>query len=305
MLSVGKSFRSEKEKDLIHQGSSLARIQGTVGDTELEIIVATPEISAHHSMLKKFLINGIARRRVDFMGKLPLVLFTPLDLDVVIGSPGQRRRFLNEVLEQVDHEYRLALSNYEKGIRQRNALLEQAREEGRRDPSRFEYWDQMVIENGQKVSSKREEFISFLNQMPKDIFPFHMEYDSSIISKERLLQYKDAEMGAGVTLVGPHRDDFFLFMNKSDQNEVKSFGSRGQQRLVILQLKVLQLSFMEDRLGQRPLLLLDDIFSELDAGHIQLVLDTIGKQQTILTTTHKEFVTEQLKKKPKMIELSI
>lgn len=305
LMSNGKSFRSEKEKDLLHHGASVARIKAEVGDTKLEIVFAAPSISAKQHMSKKYLVNEVPRRRVDFVGKLPLVLFTPLDLDIVIGSPGQRRRFLDDVLEQVDHEYRLALFSYEKGIRQRNALLEQTRELGRRDPGRFEYWDKMVIENGQKVTSKREAFIEYINSQKHTVFPFRIEYDKSIISKERLEQYKDAEVGAAVTLVGPHRDDMFLYMDDGQEEfEVKSFGSRGQQRLVVLQLKLLQLSFMEERLGERPLLLLDDIFSELDSTHITLVLDTIGKQQTIMTTTHKEFIADQLHTKPKVIELS-
>ncbi|MBI2420960.1 MAG: hypothetical protein HYV38_02665, partial [Candidatus Levybacteria bacterium] len=138
--------------------------------------------------------------------------------------------------------------------------------------------------------------------------------DHSKISEERLLEYKEAEEGSGVTLVGPHRDDFFVLFEErpplakastddkslADRSDgqgrnLKSFGSRGQQRLAILQLKILQLDFIEESLGERPLLLLDDIFSELDSSHIDLVMENINRQQTIITTTHKEFVEKRLK----------
>jgi len=113
-------------------------------------------------------------------------------------------------------------------------------------------------------------------------------------------------VAAGVTLVGPHRDDFSVLMfNGEDKtaHNVKFYGSRGQQRLAILQLKMLQLLFIEKLLGERPLLLLDDIFSELDEDHIQLILEEIGKQQTIITTTHEEFIPKKLLKSMKIVSL--
>jgi len=137
-----------------------------------------------------------------------------------------------------------------------------------------------------------------------------MTYDKSIISKERLLQYKEQELGAGVTLVGPHRDDFNIRIhpnaispNESESRDVKFFGSRGQQRLVVLQLKLLELEFIAQKIGQRPILLLDDIFSELDSNHINLVLDIINKQQTIITTTHKEFIPKKMLDKVQIVSL--
>jgi DNA replication and repair protein RecF len=177
------------------------------------------------------------------------------------------------------------------------------RETGLRNGKQFEYWDNLVIENGNVITNKREEFINFLNASTKDIFNFVVEYDKSTISKERLLQYEREEVASGVTLVGPHRDDFIvsMFNDSKIAHNVKFYGSRGQQRLAILQLKMLQLLFIENILGERPLLLLDDIFSELDEGHIQLILSEIGKQQTIITTTHEEFIPRKLLKSMKII----
>lgn len=302
LLSTGKSFRADKDFETIRFGEELARVKGKVNDTDLEVVLT--------AAIKKYLVNGVSKRRADFASHLALVLFSPQDLEIIVDSPSLRRNFLDEVLEQVDKDYRLAIISYTKGLRQRNALLEKTRESGIRNEKQFEYWDTLLIKNGEIITEKREKFINFINNAEKEILDFMVSYDKSVISKERLLQYEDAEVGAGVTLVGPHRDDFSIRMypNKISQNEselkdVKFFGSRGQQRLAILQLKLLQLLFVEKVLSESPLLLLDDIFSELDERHIHLVLEMMGKQQTIITTTHKEFIPEPLLKKMEVIEL--
>ena len=299
LLSFGKSFRSEKDSDMISFDKEIGRVNGSASDTELEVVLTK-------APLKKFLVNGVAKRRLDFAGILSCVLFSPLDLEIIIGSPSNRRNLLNDVLEQADQEYKRSHIDYTKALRQRNALLEKTRETGERNEKLFEYWDSLLIENGAVLTKKREEFIEFANSSQKDICDFVMYYDKSIISKARLLQYQEAEVGAGNTLVGPHRDDFFisLFNNtRLTTHNVKTFGSRGQQRLAILQLKLLQLSFIEKAIGERPVLLLDDIFSELDEGHIELVLEMVDKQQTIMTTTHKEFFKKTFLQAVNVIEL--
>ncbi|MDP3726709.1 MAG: DNA replication and repair protein RecF [bacterium] len=300
LLSTGKSFRAENYTQMISFGKDLARVKGRVEDTELEVVITNEQ--------KKYMVNGVSKRRVDFAGHCSCVLFSPLDLDIIVGSPGLRRDFLDFVLEQVNREYRLALTSYAKGLRQRNALLEKTQETGIRNEKQFEYWDQILIENGGVITKERGEFIEFVNTSVKDIFDFVMFYDKSIISTERLLQYKDAEVASGVTLVGPHRDDFSVSMFNNQRqitHDIKFFGSRGQQRLTILQLKLLQLAFIEKALGERPTLLLDDIFSELDEGHINLVLEMISNQQTIITTTHKEFLDKKALKTASVIELEL
>jgi DNA replication and repair protein RecF len=303
LLATGKSFRTDKDAQMLKFTEEVGRVKGVVNDDELEVLLTNGEANGG-SQYKKFLINGVAKRRVDFAGKLLAVLFSPQDLEIIIESPSLRRNFLDEVLEQVDRDYRVAIIAYVKALRQRNALLEMARETGQRNEKQMEYWDNLVIENGNIITAKREEFVNFINSSTKDIFDCVVEYDKSLISKERLTQYEREEVAAGVTLVGPHRDDFSVLMfNGADKtaHNVKFYGSRGQQRLAILQLKMLQLLYIEKQLGERPLLLLDDIFSELDEGHIQLILEEISKQQTIITTTHEEFIPKKLLKSMKII----
>lgn len=289
LLSTGKSFRTDKDKQLLKFGQNNCRVRG-ISDDELEVVwVESPT----GFLQKKYLINGVSKRRADFATKMPVVLFTPLDLDLVAGQPGVRRRFLDEVLTQTDIEYHQSLISYTKALRQRNALLEQVQETGSRDEERFSYWDDLLIKNGQNISKKRKNLIDYINGRKKEIFDFDLEYDKSEISKERLLQYKNAEIGSGITLVGPHRDDVMI---KSDnrlskaKEEVRYFGSRGQQRLVSLELKLSQIALIKEKTDNEPILLLDDVFSELDSTNIAHVLDLMNIYQTIATTTHEEFV---------------
>jgi DNA replication and repair protein RecF len=272
-------------------------------EEELEVTLAQSETGY---LQRKYLVNGVSKRRVDFASHLFVVLFTPLDLDIVLGQPSVRRNFLNEILEQTDQEYRSAFAVYTKALRQRNALLEQVQKSGFRDEERFAYWDELLITNGQLITRKRQDLIGYINGQDKQLFQFTLEYDKSTISEERLIQYKQAEVGAGVTLVGPQRDDVFIstFHEGSRSMEaVKHFCSRGQQRLVALELKRTQISYMQQQAGVQPLLLLDDIFSELDSSHIDLVMAMIGENQTIMTTTHREFISEKGVARPLVVEL--
>ncbi len=307
LLSTGKSFRTDKDTQMISFREDLARVKGMVDETSLEVMITNGQLGGQTSQFKKFLVNGVVKRRIDFVENFPAVLFSPEDLEIIVDSPSLRRKFLDNVLEQVDREYRQAVVSYTKGLRQRNALLENTRETGIRNEKQFEYWDNLIIEFGEKITKKREELIEFINNEAKDIFDFAAFYDKSIISKARLLQYKEAEVASGVTLVGPHRDDFSVSMfnnTRKTTHDIKFYGSRGQQRLAILQLKILELLFIEKRLGQRPILLLDDIFSELDEGHIKLILEMMGLQQTIITTTHKEFIPSKVLNKMQVIRFT-
>ncbi|MBF8249633.1 MAG: replication and repair protein RecF [Candidatus Levybacteria bacterium] len=337
-LASGRSFRTDKDDQLVKFEKGIARIKGKVArlpapegeanggqeDKVLEAMIVKGGEEGQLRSFKKYLVNGVVKRKADFVGNFFAVLFAPNDLEIIIGSPSRRRDFLDNILIQTDREYRLAIGFYEKGLRIRNALLHKAKETGRRSEKEFIYWDNLLVVQGQKITKKREAFIEYLNNSKKHILDFKIFYDKSIISKERLLQYQDAEVASGVTLVGPHRDDFYIRINPNKINaneyeyDVKNFGSRGQQRLAVLQLKILELNYIEQTTQNKPTLLLDDIFSELDEGHINLVLDqtllrpdfakaTTGKQgyggQAIMTTTHEEFIPKKLLKGINVIEL--
>lgn len=291
LLAIGKSFRAEKDLEMIKFGSEIGRVAGQTDRQKLEIVL-TPR--------KRFLVNGVFKRQMDFVGNLRAVLFEPTDLELVTDSPSLRRRYLDFVLTQVDREYRRALLSYEKGLRQRNRLLERIRDEGL-PLGQLHFWNELLVKNGQVLSHKRREFINFVNHQEKEFGNFQIVYDESEISSERLLKYQKEEIASAQTLVGPHRDDWKV--EKGENLDLSLFGSRGEQRLAILWLKIAELEFVTEKCGERPLLLLDDIFSELDEEHRKMILDVIPKQQTIITTTDLHHIEKGFLEKVKVIEL--
>lgn len=273
LLATGKSFRADLDSELIQWNEKFSRVKATTDDSKLEIVI-TPT--------KKYLVNGVARRHVDFVGNLRAVLFWPEDLELVTDSPSLRRRYLDSILVQVDREYRRNLLSYERGLRQRNRLLDFIRD-GKAHRHQLLFWNQLLIRSGSYITDTRQRYIDFVNTS-KEYFTL---YDKSIISESRLNQYKDEEIAAKATLVGPHRDDFSINYNGRD---LSKFGSRGEQRLAVLWLKRGELSYIETETRDRPILLLDDILSELDQAHRAIVLSIIGNQQTIVTSADPDII---------------
>jgi DNA replication and repair protein RecF len=284
LLSTAKSFKARTEGEMIRYEQNLARVTGESGSLSLEVIITTGE---NGWPKKRMMVNGIPKRTVDFAGNFKTVLFGPWDMDLVTESPSIRRKFLDNVLSQVDREYRRSILSYEKGLRQRNRLLFRIREEGV-PRSQLLFWNQLLIKNGDYISQKREEFIQYVNSNHSPVKNHYLlEYDKSVISEGRLEQYKDEEIAAATTLVGPHRDDFIFFEGKRN---LAAYGSRGEQRMGVLWLKMAELNFIETKTEVRPTLLLDDIFSELDHEHRDIVMGLSKKQQTIITTADEHFL---------------
>lgn len=280
LISSAKSFKNAKVTELINEEKEVGRVKGLVDDLKLEVVLPK-------NAYKKFLINGVAKRSVDFSGNLKVVLFAPQDLDLITLSPSLRRNFLDHVLSLVDIEYRRSLLSYEKGVRSRNKLLFRIREE-HLPTSQLLFWNQLLIKNGTYITQKREELINFINLSSNlNVNDYKLIYNRSIISEKRLNDYQAAEIASANTLVGPHRDDF-IFQYKN--HNLESYGSRGEQRMAILWLKLSELNFIESITKTKPTLLLDDIFSELDEAHRELVYEISKNQQTIITTADPEFV---------------
>lgn len=286
ILSTGKSFKARVEEEMINYNEEFAKIEGRAEEIKLDAILTK------NSTHKKLLVNAIPRRLIDFAGNFKTVIFGPWDMDLVTESPSIRRRFMDNVLSQVDREYRRSLSSYEKGLRQRNKILWKIREEGI-SRSQLVFWDRLLIKNGDYISSERQKFIDYINETPSiSDHNLSLEYDKSIISESRLEQYKDAEVGSATTLVGPHRDDLIF---KMDSRDMSAYASRGEQRMAVLWLKLAELTFIEEKTNEKPTLLLDDIFSELDHEHREVVIKASDNQQTIITTADPHFL-EGLKK---------
>ncbi len=293
LLSMGKSFKTGLEEEMVRNKQEIARVKGGVdiGDKRgdlLEVILTRGVFGGEKVGRKKLTVNKIAKRLIDYQGNLRVVLFGPWDMGLITDAPSSRRRFLDNVLSQADREYRRSLLSYERGVRQRNRILERIRDEGV-SRSQLIFWDRLLIKNGDYISQKREELITFINladQLPST--NYSLLYDKSSISEARLEQYAVAEVASAMTLVGPHRDDV-KFETQDKRYEIGGrdlaiYGSRGEQRMAILWVKLTELAFIESKTEDRPILLLDDIFSELDPKHRDVVADVVGKQQTILTT---------------------
>src|SRR3990167_11024556 len=167
LMATGKSFRADYDREVIRWGSDIARIKGTIDETKLEFII-TPTI-------KKYFVNGVARRQIDFVGNLRAVLFWPEDLELVTDSPSLRRKYLDSVLVQVDREYRRNLLSYERGLRQRNKLLDGINE-GSARRSQLLFWDQLLIAAGGYLTDARAAYIDYVNsyQLPAD--GYQLEY---------------------------------------------------------------------------------------------------------------------------------
>jgi len=290
LLATGKSFRASKEEEMISYGKEIARVRGD----SLEVTLTTGEVQGKRTARKLYKINGVGKRWRDFAGQLKCVLFRPEDIDLILGSPSIRRNYLDFILEQVDWQYRVCNLAYQKGLRQRNKLLDRIRE-GEARSSQLLFWNQLLIKNGQIVTRKREELIEFFNQyLVKEKYDKKMQlhlfvnYDRSTITEKRLEKYSQAELALGTTLVGPHRDDIKLMANSLKliaKRDLALYGSRGEQRMTILKIKLAELEFIKQRTNQEPVLLLDDIFSELDKKHRKLVLEIINSCQTVITST--------------------
>lgn len=267
LLATGKSFRADRDSEIIKYDCQFA-------------IVKSDGLQITITDRKKFEVNGVSRRQMDFVGKLRSVLFAPQDMELVTGSPSHRRKYLDFVICQKDREYRRCLLSFEKGLRQRNKLLSMIRE-GLANRSQLYFWDKLLIKNGDYITLKRGEYLQSL------VGDYTTFYDKSIITEERLKQYEVEEVAAATTLVGPHRDDFVInFSNK----DISKYGSRGEQRMAILWLKQGEIKF----LGDDPILLLDDIFSELDHKHRELVSNLVRSYpgQVIATTADEHLLSE-------------
>ncbi|NCN58701.1 DNA replication and repair protein RecF [Candidatus Microgenomates bacterium] len=310
LLATGKSFRALVEKAVIAHESELARIEGFItnqnGKQELTIITTNGTTNGTRTAGKRYLVNGVGKQKSNFVGEFNAVVFSPEDIQLITGSPARRRNFLDSVLIQTDRKYAHALTEYEKAIRRRNKLLYRMREENTLREDELTHWDSLVIMHGQIITKFREECISFLNNQHTPEFNFILNYDHSAISKERLLKYQQAELSAGYTLVGPHRDDIILCLNNEKSKiNLDQFGSRGEQRMGVLWLKYGELKYLEHQTQEKPVLLLDDIFSELDKQHRQLIQNIIPGYQTIITTANEHYLTDIASTDMQTIRLNI
>lgn len=299
LLSTTKSLRVETEDELIKEGASFTRVGGFLSQPETELLVIINRPTEEVSFRKKVLVNGISKRAVDFIGNLPAVIFYPSDINMVTGSPSLRRWHLDLALAQVDSEYKKSLTRYEQFLIARNRVLKRIRD-GKGKVDELVYWTKELVEHGRVISSKREEFFNFINTQEKPLGEFIFEYKPSPVTVERLMETNGREVAAAATLIGPHRDDFAVLLEDRD---LAHYGSRGEQRTATLAFKLAQLEYMAKILDKRPILLLDDVFSELDSDHRAHVVEVVGKQQTIIATVELDNIPKEFLDQARILQV--
>ncbi len=292
-LATGKSTKVEKDIELICDGEESLHVEGMIDLKNDEVGLEISMQNSEGTYRKKVRVNGIPRRLSDYTGNLAVVLFQPEDINLVTGSPSLRRYFIDQTLSQVDRDYKRSISQYEQIITRKNRILKLIRENVA-SVDQLLYWSDQQTTLGEIITTKRNELFEFLNSHKQRFGHNTFKYISSEVTKERLLEYQEREIASASSLIGPHRDDFIFLQ---DEKDLSKYGSRGEQRTAVVNLKLAEVEFIETKLGSRPLLLLDDIFSELDVSHRQHVVDLSHLQQTIIATVEfDQFLKEQFKK---------
>jgi DNA replication and repair protein RecF len=306
VLALTKSHRTNKDKELIRWDGEEAKIHGDIekkyGSLSLDLSMTAQG--------KKAKINSLEQKKLsDFIGTLNVVMFAPEHLEIVKGSPGVRRRFLDMEIGQVQPGYLYHLVQYQKILTQRNNYLKQMMSRNSASDVMMEVWNEQLAVHGTKIIKKRQSFINKLEIWAKKIhagitngqeilkicyqpsFECDNMQDETVLFNHfmiKLSQVKDQEIRRGMTVAGPHRDDFIFSINDKD---VQSFASQGQQRTAALSVKLAEIELMNEEVGEYPILLLDDVLSELDHHRQTQLIETFqSKVQTFITTTGIESV---------------
>lgn len=301
VLAMAKSHRTSNDKDLIRWEKDYAKIEGRVlknqGSIPLQLVISKKG--------KKAKSNHIEQQKLSqYIGNMNVVMFAPEDLNLVKGSPMIRRRFIDMEIGQVSPVYMYDLSQYQKILHQRNQYLKQLQTKKQSDETMLDIFTEQLAEVAAKIIKKRFEFLGLLQKWAEPIHKgisrgletLQIEYKTQLdVSKDIDLskmkevfinlfsKIKMREIDRGITLAGPHRDDLILYVNGKD---VQTFGSQGQQRTTALSLKLAEIELIKSEIGEYPILLLDDVLSELDDYRQSHLLNTIqGKVQTFVTTT--------------------
>lgn len=291
LCSLGKSFRTKKDKEMIKLNE-----QNAVVEVEYEKSDRDGKIKIEIGNKKNIYLNGIKIKKLsELLGNLNIVIFTPDDINILKGGPQNRRRFLDIMISQLRPNYMHILNLYIKTMEQRNNYLRQIKEE-HKDENLLEIWDEKLAEYAIKIYEYRKEFIEKiikkLDIIHKNITngeeQIELEYVTECDSKEKYLKLlkerRKLDIIKGFTTKGVHRDDFMIYINKK---YIKIFGSQGQNRTAMLSLKLAELQVIYDEIGEYPILLLDDFMSELDKTRRKNFLENIEGTQVIITGTEK------------------
>ncbi|MCQ2561208.1 MAG: DNA replication/repair protein RecF [Clostridia bacterium] len=287
VMSLGKSFRTNKDSDMISFGSPYARVVADViennEETEIEI-----QYKPEGKIIK---VNGIKMARaVDLLENVYVVIFSPDDLRIIKDGPESRRRFLDRELCQIKPVYYSDLGNYKKVLKQRNTLLR----ENNKDKTLFSVFDESLADYGVRIVNERKRFVERLQEISGKIHNdistgsefLTIDYETDVTDKDeyRYILEKNFEKDIykGHTGFGPHKDDLKIEINGVD---IRVFGSQGQQRTAALSMKLAEIGLIKQETGSDAILLLDDVLSELDANRQRFLIESMKDVQVFITAT--------------------
>ena len=292
LLGTSKSHRSSKDKDMISFESDESHLKMTVIKNDVPVRI---DMHLKKNRAKGIAINGIPIKKVsELFGIINVVFFSPEDLGIIKNGPAERRRFIDLELCQLDKMYVYNLMNYNKIINQRNQLLKDLNYYYDKDLyNTLDIWDIQLADFGSKIITRRDSFIEELNEI---IYGIHrnitngkeelfIKYEPNISGNnlyEELSKNRDKDIKYKTTSVGPHRDDISFFNKNMD---IRKFGSQGQQRTAALSLKLSEIELVKSVIKDMPVLLLDDVLSELDSSRQSHLLNSLHNVQTVITYT--------------------
>jgi DNA replication and repair protein RecF len=299
LIATTKSHRGVYDKDLIRFGCSEGHIRCVIIKGGIDYQV---DLHLRKGKAKGIAINGQRIKKAsELIGLLHIVFFSPEDLSIVKEGPSQRRRFMDMELCQLDQSYLYDLNQYNKVVEQRNKLLRQMMDMPQLE-STMDLWNDQLVEYGVRIIRRRKEFICDLNEIIKEMhgrlsggtehlsLTYEPNTDADRFADD-LRRVREREKYIGSTTVGPHKDDFSFLC---DEIDLRRFGSQGQQRTCALSLKLSELELVKRMIGEEPVLMLDDVLSELDTNRQNYLLNSLGGIQTFITCTGlDEFVNNR------------
>jgi DNA replication and repair protein RecF len=285
-LTHGAGFRETKEDELVMFGQTKAKIEGFFINDKTKLNLQVMFNKTKIGLEKKYLINKTIKNFYSFQQEgIKSILFSPEQLEIISGSPEERRQYLDKQISFYDKNYKKKLNNYQNALRKRNKILESYRSEKELEEELF-FWDDYLEEQGGYITLKRTEYIKFLNDHQRlDSKSFSVKYQPNLITKHKLKEVFNLEKRYRRTTIGPQKDDFQIYLDKKN---IHHFGSRSEHRLAVFWLKINEINYYEKISQKKPILLLDDIFSELDFKNQKLIGNLITHYQTILTTAETE-----------------
>lgn len=292
LCSLGKSFRTSKDKEMIKFEEKEANVIVEYERTDRE-----GTIKANISEKKNFFINGVKQNKIsNIIGKINTIIFIPDNIEIIKDGPQMRRKFLDMMISSLKPNYIHLLNTYNKAIEQRNNYLRQIKTEGK-PKEMLEIWDEQLSEISANIYEYRKKYIEKFSEKIGDIHKkitksgkleekLEIRYISNGKDKETYLEAlkksREIDIKRGFTATGSHRDDFLIYINK---RPISKYGSQGQQRTAVLTLKLTELEIVKEEIGESPILLLDDFMSELDEERRKSFLDSIDGNQVIITCT--------------------